>query len=301
MDFFTWLSSFERIKRQPQEGSWVGGKFQVESDFSLTEAEKNNLLDFFGNHANSPFVYFTLQREEKANQQSVYSYDTKFVLVEGVEKAQLWANVNTLTTYEVPVQDDPTQIDYNLPQVGTMYLAFEFVGDDGYVKITCPDGSYVRVYVKDNTLVGEGRQENKSSVVLIENVSVWDSPNFVAGSVLPFGLSWTTNKLYLAHKGKVKQFDFGFSLQDSEVDCLQNTYDVIIFDAPLKELLKFFHLPLEKFTTVNATDYIVSVQDFPFWVAGRIGFEAKFTQSTLSLYKDQSGNYVANRVHFEEV
>ena len=302
MDFFTWLPSFERVKRQPRDGSWVGGKFYIESDFSLAESDKNSLLDFFGNHVDEEFVYFTKQREEKANLPEVFAYDTNFVLVEDQDRVQLWANGETITDEEVASGQDSVTVSYNLPQAGTIRFAFEYVGDGDYVKIICPDGSYVRIYIENSLLIGEARQANRSSVLKVDNITVWNSPNVIMGSVISFALSWTFNKILFAHNGIVKSFDFGFSFRDAEVDCLQNTYDVIVFDVPLETLLQFFHLPFEEFTTVNATDYTVSVSDYPFLVAGRVGFKTKFSQSMISFYKAKnSENYVANRIIFQEL
>jgi len=305
MAMLFYLPTSEKIKRQPQNfTSWKGGKFLVTSNYLLSESDKNAFLDFYSFHKEQ-FVYFTCKREEHSNKSSVYATNTNVILVDNADsnnfpyRVQLWLNA-TATVYEVDPEAGTATIDYTIPAEGTLRFALEYVGDGNYVCISYSNGESLNIYVQNGYLVGAYEEENKSSTVTIPIGNIW-KPNLVMGQVISFSLTWNTdNEVYLSHNNRVEKFYFAKSLEDTEIQTLQNTYDVILLDVFLPKMIQLFDYAFEDFASISVSDYTISIPNYTFYTKARIGFSARFDSSFIAS-KNQNGQFLLENVKVSEI
>jgi len=297
MDYFTYEATEELISKKPRTEKHI-----INSSFLVSETQMSYILDFFESHGKESFVYFSKQQEDKANNTTIYATSVGVVLVDdSPNKVQLWCAEN-MEEETVSSGESNSQIDYSIPEEGTIRFAIKYVGEADYVKITYSSESYLKVYIQNGYLIGDYRKEDQACLVKIPVGNIWISPSLFETPVISFTLSWDAdNNVYLAHNNQVLKFSSCKSLGNTTVETLQDTYDIIILDTFLSEIPKHFDYPFEDFTNIVVDNFEVTVNGYPYYLKGRLGYLVNFKANCINFTKTNNNKYLAEKVLFLEV
>lgn len=297
MDYFTYEATEELISKKPRTE-----KHTINSSFLVSEAQMGYILDFFESHGKESFVYFSKQQEDKANNSTIYATSVGVVLVDdSPNKVQLWYAEN-MEEEIVSSGKNNSQINYDISEEGTIRFAIKYVEEADYLKITYSDESYLKVYIQNNYLIGDYRAKDQACLVKIPVGNIWTSPSLFKTPVISFTLSWNAdNNVYLAHNNQVLKFSACKSLKDTNIETLQDTYDIIILDTFLSNITKHFDYPFEDFTNVVVDNFEVIVNEYPYYLKGRLGYLVNFGVNCINFTKINDNKYLAEKVLFLEV
>jgi len=303
MDYFLWHPSLEKVTNLDiQSEYWQKPKEKIKASFLLSDTDKDSLLEFFTNHIEEDFIYFTQKREEQTKKPTVYAYSTDVILVDDTDenfRCQLWLSDN-VDEYSVDSGQDSYTINYDIPAEGTIRFALEYTGDGDYVQVDWADGAFLQIYIEDDILIGVYKEENKTCFVEIPIGNIWQF-NLVMGQVISFSLSWNDlDKVALAHNNQIKEFYFARSFYNSQITTLASSYDIILFDVSLFHLIKKFDYKFEDFTAITVNDYDLIVNDYNYFVKSRLGFPARFDTTYIS-FRESGTQFLTENVLIQEI
>ncbi|SMO62029.1 hypothetical protein SAMN06269117_11469 [Balnearium lithotrophicum] len=272
---FPFTPSYESLsKLKGIKGDW-GDKFKVSLNFSFSGTQKNDFLLFHSKNSFNNFDYYLKNKTVGQGIRSSFKAKDVDAVVSIKDGATLWVN-ESISEISVNAGSADQTLNVSLSPMGTLRIAMEYVGEEEYLYIVEGDNLLI-ISIQNDTLMMSLKTTNSSSAVGISVKDLYDGGDL--GKVISFSVGYDLEKFTLSHGGHTKSIENNaIDMANATVQCLQNTYDFIIFDTEFPDrILQILNQPLTDSVSISVNEPDISISEaVPTFVYGRLGVTATF-------------------------